>query len=260
MDKRTESQARWMGRYYGQLQGATIEKVTIAVDEDPDFGTDIYPMLTVKFKDGQTAEILVFRDEEGNGPGFLQGLPTPRTIGQGVSGLLKDPRLAALDAEATDTKDGTWVLVVAAGEKELIQVGEDPANPDQYVISLLDARTADPVPAFQLDNLDVEEMIARVEGIVNGKEGVRAELMLEHAENVLKDHHGTRWHSGGGIWLIAAFGKNHRLTAAPDEEGAATYGIEVTNEETGDVIAGASGLTSSEMETAWISFYEQHIG
>lgn len=77
MDDRDKAKASWMSRYYAPLVGATIEKFVVAIDDDPDFGREMFPMLIVKLADGTTAEVLVMRDEEGNGPGFLSGLPLP---------------------------------------------------------------------------------------------------------------------------------------------------------------------------------------
>jgi len=53
-------------RYYAQLEGVTI------VDVD---GGAEFPRFTVRTKEGEEFVIEVSRDEEGNGPGFLFGLP-----------------------------------------------------------------------------------------------------------------------------------------------------------------------------------------
>lgn len=56
-------------RYYSQLNGAHIESTTI--DEDG------WPVLRVRLANGDRLDVGVSRDPEGNGPGFLDGLPTP---------------------------------------------------------------------------------------------------------------------------------------------------------------------------------------
>ena len=62
--------------YYKPLIGAKIIDTTIKVEDD--FGADqFWPQITVE-KDGQQFVLEVSRDEEGNGPGFLFGLPTPK--------------------------------------------------------------------------------------------------------------------------------------------------------------------------------------
>ena len=61
--------------YYGALLGGTIVKVTVG-DEDEE--GESWPSFTVISKDGVTFECEVSRAEEGNGPGFLFGLPTPQ--------------------------------------------------------------------------------------------------------------------------------------------------------------------------------------
>lgn len=67
-------------RYYGQLVGATvIEFVGMNLSEEEreiGMGPE-FPCLKVKFKDGTYGLIEVSRDEEGNGGGFLFGLPLP---------------------------------------------------------------------------------------------------------------------------------------------------------------------------------------
>lgn len=60
--------------YYGQLEGATIEKFIGFKDEDGDITSDSrfgFPTFQVKFSDGAIHEIQVSQDEEGNGGGHL---------------------------------------------------------------------------------------------------------------------------------------------------------------------------------------------
>lgn len=62
-------------KYYSTLNGATIvryEGLTTDV-----FGAEGFPTFSVKLRDGSNAVIEVSRDEEGNGGGFIFGLPLP---------------------------------------------------------------------------------------------------------------------------------------------------------------------------------------
>ena len=61
-------------RYYKQLEGATITKFQGMVDED---GLDPFPKFYAKAKDGTKLTLEISRDEEGNGGGFIFGLPIP---------------------------------------------------------------------------------------------------------------------------------------------------------------------------------------
>ena len=64
-------------KYYGALEGATIVKFNGMNEEGADWENDAFPSFTVKFADGSLGVIEVSRDEEGNGGGFLFGLPHP---------------------------------------------------------------------------------------------------------------------------------------------------------------------------------------
>ena len=57
-------------RYLAPLKGARIVDVEIAHDE-----LGLWPTLRVETADGQRLTIEVSADAEGNGPGFLAGLP-----------------------------------------------------------------------------------------------------------------------------------------------------------------------------------------
>lgn len=62
-------------KYYGSLEGAIITKVKIR--EENDFGqTEYWPVFTVTLANGFETELEISQDEEGNGPGFVFGLPT----------------------------------------------------------------------------------------------------------------------------------------------------------------------------------------
>ncbi len=58
----------WEERYYGQLVGKTIKAVRFVGE-----GQDAIP--TLQLSDGR--DVYVQADPEGNGPGFLYGLPFP---------------------------------------------------------------------------------------------------------------------------------------------------------------------------------------
>jgi len=63
--------------YYGVLVGATITKATIGEQDEEG---ETWPVFEVKLKDGTKLELELSQDEEGNGPGFMFGLPTPKRI------------------------------------------------------------------------------------------------------------------------------------------------------------------------------------
>jgi hypothetical protein len=61
--------------YYSELEGATILNfVEMRKDE---FGGSDFPIFLVKFSSGFIGEIQISQDEEGNGGGFVFGLPFP---------------------------------------------------------------------------------------------------------------------------------------------------------------------------------------
>ena len=62
--------------YYGSLVGATVTKVTISDDDDEG---NSWPIFAVTLKDGTKVELELSQDEEGNGPGFMFGLPDPNS-------------------------------------------------------------------------------------------------------------------------------------------------------------------------------------
>jgi hypothetical protein len=55
----------FIGRLYRRLIGATV----LAFEWDGDF-----PVFTVRLANGQSREIAIQQDPEGNGPGFIAGL------------------------------------------------------------------------------------------------------------------------------------------------------------------------------------------
>ena len=62
--------------YYGSLVGATITKATVSKADDEG---NSWPTFNVTLKDGTKLELELSQDEEGNGPGFMFGLPTPNS-------------------------------------------------------------------------------------------------------------------------------------------------------------------------------------
>lgn len=65
---------RWAEGYYGALVGLTVRKVEI-VDEGDSGHTELWPTITLVADDGEEFVVEVSRDPEGNGAGFLFGLP-----------------------------------------------------------------------------------------------------------------------------------------------------------------------------------------
>lgn len=67
------TEQRWNAGYYSALNGATIIKF-IGTDED-EFGGKGFPMFLAKLSNGETVELVLSQDPEGNGGGFMFGLP-----------------------------------------------------------------------------------------------------------------------------------------------------------------------------------------
>jgi len=67
------TQERWNMGYYKQLEGATIIRFK-GTDPD-DFGGRGFPMFIAKLTNGELVELVLSQDEEGNGGGFMFGLP-----------------------------------------------------------------------------------------------------------------------------------------------------------------------------------------
>lgn len=64
--------------YYGQLSGAVIEETSVALDGGH-YGTgQLIPRFVVKLRNGKRYQIELLSDEEGNGAGFIDGLPRPK--------------------------------------------------------------------------------------------------------------------------------------------------------------------------------------
>jgi len=84
MDKNTAHQKRWLEAYLAPLVGATIKKVTVKVDNSMGY-PEVWPVLHCEramatalpgVKQVVKFQLEVSQDEEGNGPGFLFGLPS----------------------------------------------------------------------------------------------------------------------------------------------------------------------------------------
>ena len=68
--------AEWLLRYLAPLEGATVERVEVKREDE--FGyVELWPVLHVRTAKGEALELELSQDEEGNGPGFLFGLPHP---------------------------------------------------------------------------------------------------------------------------------------------------------------------------------------
>lgn len=63
---------KFYSAYYSQLEGCTITHTRVKNEDGL-----LWPVLTITAPDGEVFSIEVSRDEEGNGPGFLFGLPVP---------------------------------------------------------------------------------------------------------------------------------------------------------------------------------------
>lgn len=66
--------AKWITEYYGALLGGTITKVGSRRQAGDN---EAFPFFEVTKPNGEVYEVEVSQDEEGNGPGFLFGLPNP---------------------------------------------------------------------------------------------------------------------------------------------------------------------------------------
>lgn len=74
LDARAEAEVTFLSRYYGQLKGATIVDVLAGIDDSMGH-VEVWPTLKIRLASGDEVQVEVSRDPEGNGPGFLMGLP-----------------------------------------------------------------------------------------------------------------------------------------------------------------------------------------
>ena len=65
-------------KYYGSLKGATIVSFD-GMTENEEWG-DGFPTFTIRFANGEVGQIEISQDPEGNGGGFIFGLPTPEPV------------------------------------------------------------------------------------------------------------------------------------------------------------------------------------
>ena len=72
-----DNERKFYEAYYGSLVGATINRVTIGKPDDEGYS---WPWLDVTLEDGTKLELELSQDEEGNGPGFIFGLPEPTPL------------------------------------------------------------------------------------------------------------------------------------------------------------------------------------
>jgi hypothetical protein len=71
--KELENNFQWMRDYYGQLKGAVIEDVSIAIYEDNK--QVAFPSLKFKLVNGSVHECDVLSSFDLEMPGFIAGLP-----------------------------------------------------------------------------------------------------------------------------------------------------------------------------------------
>ena len=75
IQKISQQDKDWKLKYYSFLKGARIVNVEI-FEDDLFTGRDAnWPVIVIE-KDNQIFELQLSRDEEGNGPGFIFGLPS----------------------------------------------------------------------------------------------------------------------------------------------------------------------------------------
>lgn len=68
----------YLEAYYGQAVGLTVVGVKVTKDEFD--GTSNWVTLVCQYGDLMTVELEISQDEEGNGPGFVFGLPSVRVV------------------------------------------------------------------------------------------------------------------------------------------------------------------------------------
>lgn len=66
----------YLSKYYAILEGATIEATSVVAEDD--YGSvAFWPTFKIKTKSGDDLVLEIAQDPEGNGPGFIFGLPIP---------------------------------------------------------------------------------------------------------------------------------------------------------------------------------------
>lgn len=74
----TTNTDNFYAKYYGTLVGAKIISFDGMSESDDGDG---FPTFTVKFANGDIDQIEISQDPEGNGGGFVFGLPMPTEVG-----------------------------------------------------------------------------------------------------------------------------------------------------------------------------------
>ncbi len=67
-------QKEFLTKYLAPLKGARITRIEIKSDDESE---EFWPVLHVVTKSGFAYALEISQDEEGNGPGFIFGLPRP---------------------------------------------------------------------------------------------------------------------------------------------------------------------------------------
>jgi hypothetical protein len=78
MNAHTEKKMEWMERYYAPLVGAKILGIKVVPDEFDAW--EAWLQIEIEHADGTRSTLEVSKDEEGNGGGFLFGLPLPEVV------------------------------------------------------------------------------------------------------------------------------------------------------------------------------------
>lgn len=73
------TQKDWYRRYYEGAVGLTIVAFTWKGEEDG----ELFPALVCKAPNGEIVVLEISQDPEGNGPGFVFGLPDPQPVKSG---------------------------------------------------------------------------------------------------------------------------------------------------------------------------------
>lgn len=68
-----DTETRWNEGYYSQLNGAKIVRFMGTLEDE--FGGTGFPQFEILLSDGTQTTLEVSQDPEGNGGGFLFGLP-----------------------------------------------------------------------------------------------------------------------------------------------------------------------------------------
>lgn len=76
-----EREQKFIRAYLKPLVGARITSVNAHIDRHGEFPTgDVWPIIRATLKDGTRVKLEISSDEEGNGSGFVFGLPHPGEV------------------------------------------------------------------------------------------------------------------------------------------------------------------------------------